>query len=90
MKTPLEKIIDICGTQQGLADRVNLIDPSKKLTQSTVGAWVSRYECRVGDKYVLVVAQAAEWVITPHKLRPDLYPHEDDGLPPELRKQKAA
>ncbi len=34
---------------------------------------------------VLGVAEAAEWRVTPHQLRPDLYPHPDDGLPAHLR-----
>lgn len=85
MKSPLEKIIDKCGSQTALAARVNQIDPDKKLTQSTVGAWINRYSHRVGDGYVLVVSQAGEWEITPHQLRPDLYPHPQDGLPDHLR-----
>ena len=34
---------------------------------------------------VLSVAAATEWRVTPHMLRPDLYPHEDDGIPIALR-----
>lgn len=37
------------------------------------------------------VARACEWKVRPHELRPDLYPHEDDGVPAEYRnRQKAA
>jgi len=42
-----------------------------------------------GDK-VLQFAAMANWVATPHELRPDLYPHPDDGLPTELREQARA
>ncbi|KQT37699.1 YdaS family helix-turn-helix protein [Methylophilus sp. Leaf414] len=89
MKTPLEQVIDICGSQTALADRVTELDASKKITQSTVGAWINRFNHRVGDGYVLVVSQAGDWIVTPHELRPDLYPHPEDGLPAELRKQVA-
>lgn len=34
---------------------------------------------------VLAVAEASEWQVTPHQLRPDLYPHPDDGLPEHFR-----
>lgn len=34
---------------------------------------------------VLPVCRADEWRTSPHQWRPDLYPHPDDGLPPELR-----
>lgn len=38
----------------------------------------------VSDR-VLTCAQATNWQVTPHQLRPDLYPHPQDGLPKELR-----
>lgn len=34
---------------------------------------------------VISVSRAVEFEVTPHQLRPDLYPHPDDGLPPALR-----
>ena len=33
---------------------------------------------------VIPVAQATGWRVTPHQLRPDLYPNQSDALPPEL------
>ena len=30
---------------------------------------------------VLAVAEATEWKVTPHELRPDLYPNEQDAMP---------
>ena len=30
---------------------------------------------------VLPICAADEWRATPHQVRPDLYPHPDDGLP---------
>jgi hypothetical protein len=34
---------------------------------------------------VLAIAAASDWMVTPHELRPDLYPHPDDGMPPDRR-----
>lgn len=39
----------------------------------------------VPAEHVLAVCAEFAWVVTPHDLRPDIYPHPDDGLPPERR-----
>lgn len=39
---------------------------------------------------VLAVSRAVNFGVTPHELRPDLYPHPDDGLPQELRGRATA
>ena len=36
---------------------------------------------RIPADRVLAVARATDWRITPHELRPDLYPVPTDGLP---------
>lgn len=84
--TPLEalaKVITLCGDSQ--SELARRIDKS----QATVTAWVNRYG-RVGPEYVLNVSEAVQWMVTPHQLRPDLYPHPDDGLPVNLRAVQAA
>lgn len=45
---------------------------------------VSKWSC-IPAELVLDVCADYGWAVTPHELRPDLYPHPDDGLPPELR-----
>lgn len=50
------------------------------VTSQAVGQWR-----RVPPERVLDVARASGWQVTPHHLRPDLYPHAEDGLPAELR-----
>lgn len=30
---------------------------------------------------VLTIAEATQWQVTPHDLRPDIYPNPTDGLP---------
>lgn len=78
----LLKAIDIAGSQTALASRVGK-------TQSTVAAWVNRFK-RVGHESVLAVSAATSWQVTPHQLRPDLYPHPNDGLPEHLRVDSSA
>ena len=61
-------------------------DFAKKLglSQTIVNAWV-RGEKRISAERVLEICSIADWQVTPHELRPDIYPHPDDGLPPEYR-----
>jgi len=65
------------GTRARLAKRVG-IAPTY-LYQIETG----RRPAPVGR--ILALAEAAEWEVTPHEIRPDLYPHPEDGMPPELR-----
>ena len=46
---------------------------------------VSKWQTRVPAGVVIGLAESVQFQVTPHQLRPDLYPHPDDGLPPELR-----
>lgn len=50
---------------------------------------MSRAACSLWDKVpdgrVLQLCETVGWTTTPHEVRPDLYPHPDDGLPAERR-----
>lgn len=50
---------------------------------------MSRAACSLWDKVpdgrVLQLCELVDWIVTPHEVRPDLYPHPDDGLPDALR-----
>lgn len=54
---------------------------------ATVGrtqGYVSRIasgECQLGSSAVIKWASATGFMVTPHDLRPDLYPNQRDGLP---------
>ena len=50
------------------------------VTQSAVAQMVAS---QVGAERVLKVAEATGWKVTPHEMRPDLYPHPEDGMPRE-------
>lgn len=47
-------------------------------------------EAGVPSERVLALCRATNFDVTPHELRPDLYPHPDDGLPDERRRAAAA
>lgn len=49
---------------------------------------VSQWEV-APSQHVIVIAAATGFEVTPHELRPDLYPHPEDGLPRELRGRTA-
>ena len=51
--------------------------------QQTVSLWLNR---KVPDGKVLQLSEALDWKVTPHQIRPDLYPGVFDGLPEKHRK----
>lgn len=75
MDTALQQAIQVCGGQSALA---KLLDPPVKA--QAVQQWK-----RVPPERVIDVARATGFKVTPHELRPDLYPYPQDGLPLELR-----
>ena len=76
MKTIIEKIIQITGTQTELAARMSV-------KQQHVYAWIQRG--RIPGDWVISASRATGYMVTPHQIRPDIYPHPDDGLPSHLR-----
>lgn len=76
--TPLEKTIQLVGGQTALAKSV-------KVKQGHIWHWLNKSDGQVPPKMVLSVSRATGWQVTPHELRPDIYPNPDDGLPVSLR-----
>jgi DNA-binding transcriptional regulator YdaS (Cro superfamily) len=70
--------VEICGGQTALASAIGL-------RQGNVWSWINRFGNKVPPEYVLSVAAATKWMLTPNELRPDIYPHPLDGLPENLR-----
>jgi len=60
-------------TQRQLAAQINC-------TQGLIHQWLSGLR-KIAAEKVLSVACATNWEVTPHQLRPDLYPNPTDGLP---------
>lgn len=52
------------------------------ITPQAVGLW---YSNGVPAEKVLPLCGHCYYRVTPHQLRPDIYPHPDDGLPASLR-----
>ncbi|EHN97157.1 transcriptional regulator [Escherichia coli] len=49
------------------------------LPQQVVSRWANGHQ--VPASRVLQLCEIMEWTITPHELRPDIYPNPTDGLP---------
>lgn len=52
------------------------------VTKQAVSGWR-----RIPADRVLAVSRATKWQVTPHAMRPDIYPNPTDGLPPEVASQ---
>lgn len=72
----LDRACSLAETKARLARKIN-IKPQALQQWLTSGI--------VPADRVLSVAGAVDYQVTPHDLRPDLYPHPEDGLPAELR-----
>ena len=69
-------------TQKAFADRVGV-------SQGMVHQWAKEIS-RVSGEKVRVVSKATNWQVTPHDLRPDIYPNPTDGLPSGAEPQPVA
>lgn len=74
----LIKAIELLGGQVATSKIVGT-------SQTAVWKWLNTAKDGVSADYAIAVSQATDWQVTPHELRPDLYPHPDDGLPANLR-----
>lgn len=77
---PLNKAVELLGGQVGLAKAVGV-------SQAHVWKWLNTTIDGVPDKKVIPISHATNWQVTPHELRPDIYPHQHDGLPECMRCQ---
>ena len=74
-RAALQRCIDLAGGLSALAARANLcanLSPHP-LSHRTIKAWTS-FGGRVRHEWVVPLCQAVDWQVTPHQLRPDLYP----------------
>lgn len=71
----LKRIIELKKTQAAVAAIVGA-------RQQSVGHWLRD---GVPAKHVIDLCADVAFEVTPHQLRPDIYPHPDDGLPASLR-----
>jgi DNA-binding transcriptional regulator YdaS (Cro superfamily) len=80
----LKKIITINGGQNNLVSALKSIRPSSKVQQGHVNNWLRR-DLKVPAEWVIACCETVLFEVTPHELRPDIYPHPNDGLPENLR-----
>lgn len=83
----LAEVIALCGGSRAELIR-RLRFQGCQCSDGLVYVWEKR-DGRVSHDYVIPVARAVDFAVSPNKLRPSLYPHPDDGLPAELRAQAA-
>ncbi|EPS6961200.1 transcriptional regulator [Klebsiella aerogenes] len=74
--TALEKAIKSAGSAIKLASALGL-------TSMSISHWKHRDKGVVPPEYVLQIFRNTG--VTPHELRPDLYPNPTDGLPQDQR-----
>ena len=78
----LRRVIELVGGQVALAAAIRQRIPGCKVSQAHVWKWLNRAKCPVPPaEYVCAMAEAVDYEVTPHQLRPDVYPHSQDGLP---------
>lgn len=87
-KEYLSKAIGIVGGQVALAAAICSRVPACRVRQGHIWKWLNISRVKVPPaEYTIAIAQAVDFQITPHDLRPDIYPNPEDGLP---RIQEAA
>jgi DNA-binding transcriptional regulator YdaS (Cro superfamily) len=71
---PLSKVVE----RHGLVTMAQAIGVSYQAVQRYIKE-------RVPSDKVIALCSFDDWQVTPHDLRPDIYPHADDGLPSDMR-----
>lgn len=49
--------------------------------QAHIWHWINKKEGQAPAQHVIPIAEATTWQVTPHDLRPDIYPNPTDGMP---------
>lgn len=81
-KQSLVAAVEIAGSQVALAACIRQSIPEAKVSQAHVWKWINRCGVEVPPaEYVLAICKGLAWKITPHQLRPDIYPNANDALP---------
>jgi len=85
-KETLSQAIELAGGQAHLARGIRDRIPSSKIGQVTVWGWLNEAKMEVPPAdAVIPICDFLGWRMTPHKLRPDLYPNPTDALPLDVK-----
>jgi DNA-binding transcriptional regulator YdaS (Cro superfamily) len=89
----LRRAVELAGSQAALAKLLDEIgqrqQPPMQCKPQNVWAWLNR-DLKVPSEWARLISEAVDFRVPPADLRPDLYPHPDDGLPDDRRGRAAA
>lgn len=74
---------EIVRSRLGLLFSQRAIAKGLGITPQAVNQWFNKSV--IPPRFVLPVCELTGWKVTPHEVRPDLYPSTDDGLPDNLK-----
>lgn len=78
----LQKAVDLAEGQAKLARGIREHSPGSKVSQVHIWGWLNTVKTEVPPaESVLPIVKYLDYQVTPHQLRPDLYPNPGDGLP---------
>lgn len=81
-KNVLIEAVEIVGGQVALANAIKARFQGSKISQAHVWKWLNRSVAEVPPaEYVIAICETTAWKVTPHRLRPDVYPNPSDGVP---------
>lgn len=81
-KESLLRAVELAGGQKALGEGIRSRIPGSKIGQVHVWGWLNSCKFEVPPpETVLPIAEFLEYRMTPHDLRPDLYPNPSDALP---------
>jgi DNA-binding transcriptional regulator YdaS (Cro superfamily) len=59
-----------------------IISEKLQMTHAGVSQWIKR---GVPPDRIIQLCEALDWEYSPHDINPDIYPNENDALPPKRR-----
>lgn len=82
------KAVEMAGSQVNLARGIRDRVPGSKVGQVHVWGWLNQVKFEVPPAdVVLPIADFLGYRLTPHMLRPDLYPNATDAVPDDVAEQ---
>lgn len=90
-KQSLLKAVELAGSQVNLARGIRERIPGSKIGQVHVWGWLNQVKIEVPPAdVVLPIAAFLDYRMTPHDLRPDLYPNPTDAVPGHIAEKISA
>ena len=81
-KEALSQAVELAGGQAQLARGIRARIPDSKIGQVHVWGWLNSVRMEVPPPEVVIpICDFLNWRMSPHCLRPDIYPNPSDALP---------